>query len=56
MVVGEADAVLRRARDVLAELGSLDLDAVGDIELGRAVMRAQELRGALEAADAAVAG
>ena len=56
MVVGEADAVLRRARDVLAELGSLDLDAVGDIELGRAVMRAQELRGALEAADARLLG
>ena len=52
----DADAVLRRARDVLGELGSLSLDGLHDVALTESVMRTQELRGALEAAEARLLG
>ena len=46
----------RRTRDALDELGSLALDAVHDTELTDSVLRVQELRGALEAAEARLLG
>ena len=52
----DAAAVLRRSREALDELGSLALDAVHDTELTDSVLRVQELRGALEAAEARLLG
>ena len=46
--------VLDRARAVLAELGDIDLDGLGDDTLTAAVLGTQRLRGALDVAEARV--
>jgi hypothetical protein len=51
-----ADDLLTAARAALAALHQLGLDGVSDDELSQAVMACQELRGALEAAEARVVG
>ena len=51
---GGLAAVLGEARAVLDRLGRVDLDGVGGAELSGAVLEAQRLRGALEAAEARV--
>jgi hypothetical protein len=50
----DVDAALQAAREALAALGSVELDGVEGEHLSSALMSLQELRGALEAAEARV--
>lgn len=50
----DLDGALHAAREALAVLGAVELDGLGDEELTALVMGSQELRGALEAAEARV--